>query len=112
MISDMPAPAAVPVTGIPLETPTVGEGFDAVRLTEPTGRVTVEPMLVELAKLAGNDWPLTSTAPPGTNPVPVMVIEVAFPASMLDGVTEVTTGAGFRSMNCETLETPAEGEGF
>jgi hypothetical protein len=108
----MPAAAAVPVREIPLEAPTVGEGFDAVRLTEPTGTETVEFIIVESMKFVGNDWPPTCTVPPGTNPVPAMVIKVGFPASMLDGVTEDMMGDGFRSVSAKTLETPAEGEGF
>jgi hypothetical protein len=109
----MPVPAELPVRGIPLEAPTVGNGFEIARVTEPTGSTTDETMVVESMKLvSANDWPPTCTVPPGIKPEPVIVIEVGFPARKLDGVTEATMGDGFCIGRGKILETPAEGEGF
>jgi hypothetical protein len=56
MISDIPRPAAIPITGTSFEGPGVGAGFVIVRAKEPTGTVTAYAfMLVEPTKLAGND---------------------------------------------------------
>jgi hypothetical protein len=95
-----------------LEVPTVGVGFETVRVTSPTGRVISASKLVEFRTVARTVWPATCTAAPVRNPEPLIATGVSFPAKMLEGVIEVRTGAGFWIVIGITFEIPADGDGF